>query len=99
MFFVYRALFQGALEAVEQSGEDILDRVQDLICDPPYSTHQNAQLSIPSTNRQNVQDMSSIVEVLLSPARELGVQWHLSCSAQQLKMSYGLLVDEVQDIL
>lgn len=55
--FLYYVPFQGLLEALEQSGDDIFEGVHSVMCNPPYNTRRIMELSNSKHNWIILQDM------------------------------------------
>lgn len=59
---MYNIPFQGLLEALRESGEDIFEGVQALIFDPAYNTRRITKLSNSEPERLILQDMSHFLK-------------------------------------
>lgn len=79
---------------LEQSGEDMLEGMQAVICDPQYNTCRISERLNSEHFWLSVQDMRHFIE-LLSAVMYLGAHAHLFRSALHFRTWYELLVDIV----
>lgn len=83
---VYDVPFEGLLDALEQSGGDIYEGMQAVICDSRHNTRHIAKLSNSVHYLLVLQDMSRFVEVL-SVVMDVQAHGHLFCAILLLKTS------------
>lgn len=82
---MYAVALHRPLQSVEQSGEDMSEKVKAVIGYPEYSTPRIAKLSSLEDFQQGSLDMNHIVK-LLSTVMDVKAQGGLLCSAPQSKM-------------
>lgn len=84
VFLVYNVQVQALLEAVEHYGESMLERVETIVCSPPYNLGRTSAPSNAKHDFLSVQDMTQFVEVLTALI-EVGKNGHLLWRRLQFK--------------
>lgn len=62
---LYYVPLQGPLQEMQQSGEDIFEKVRDLICNLPYNSHLIAALLNLEHDSVSLQDISHLCKFCL----------------------------------
>lgn len=71
--------FQGLLDAVQQSIEEVTEGVKAVLCHPPHNTCRIAESANSENGQLSLKDMSVLFYVL-SLVMDLGVDRHKFCS-------------------
>lgn len=95
---VYYVPFQRLLVAVEKSGEDSIESVLALICDPSHNARWIAKLSALERDRFGLHDMSQFVQLRLA-LMDLGGHGPTSCSQFKFKTLYEQIVGKVEEVV
>lgn len=66
MYMVYDVPIQWLPEAMEQSGEDIFEKIQAVVYDPPYINRRIFKLSNLEHDRLGLEDISHFVAIILA---------------------------------